>query len=93
MGPIEILFYTVVVIFAFIGMVRGSNRELGNSIIFMYVVAVLGFAEERGWSERAVQEIAAIFGADHGSYQRIGLCDDRAGLCTDHRRDLSGQDL
>ena len=64
MGPIEILFYTVVVIFAFIGMVRGSNRELGNSIIFMYVVAVLGFAEERGWSERAVQEIANIFGAD-----------------------------
>ena len=64
MGPIEILFYTVVVIFAFIGMVRGSNRELGNSIIFMYVVAVLGFAEERGWSERAVQEIAEIFGAD-----------------------------
>ena len=44
MGPIEILFYSVVVIFAFIGVVRGSNRELGNSIIFMYVVAVLGFA-------------------------------------------------
>lgn len=64
MGPIEILFYTVVVIFAFIGMVRGSNKELGNSIIFMYVVAVLGFAEERGWSEQAVTAIADIFGAD-----------------------------
>ncbi|MCB0054635.1 MAG: hypothetical protein KDE24_34395, partial [Caldilinea sp.] len=64
MGPIEILFFTVVVIFAFIGTVRGSNRELGNSIIFMYVVAVLGFAQERGWTEQAIQEIVNIFGAD-----------------------------
>jgi uncharacterized membrane protein required for colicin V production len=64
MGPIEILFYTVVLIFGFIGMVRGSNRELGNSIIFMYVVAILGFADERGWTEQAVQQIAAFFGAD-----------------------------
>lgn len=54
MGPIEILFYTVVVIFAFIGTVRGAHRELGNSIIFMYVVAILRFADERGWSERAI---------------------------------------
>lgn len=64
MGPIEILFYTIVLIFGFIGLVRGSNRELGNSIILMYVVAILGFADERGWSERTVQEIATIFGAD-----------------------------
>jgi len=64
MGAIEILFYTVVVIFACIGMVRGSNRELGNSIIFMYLVAVLGFAEERGWSRRAIEQIALLFGAD-----------------------------
>ena len=64
MGPIEILFYTVVLIFGFIGMVRGSNRELGNSIILMYVVALLGVAGERGWIEAAVQRTATIFGAD-----------------------------
>lgn len=64
MGPIEILFYTVVIIFAFIGMVRGANRELGNSIILMFVVAVLGFAEERGWVTQATEQIALIFGAD-----------------------------
>lgn len=64
MGPIEILFYTVVLIFSFIGLVRGSNGELGNSIIFMYVVAVLGFADERGWIEQAIQRTAAIFGTE-----------------------------
>ena len=64
MGPIEILFYSVVVIFAFIGVVRGSNRELGNSIIFMYVVAVLGFAAEQGWIQRAVEGASRFFGAD-----------------------------
>ncbi|MBE2237520.1 MAG: hypothetical protein IAE81_07025 [Caldilineaceae bacterium] len=64
MGPIEVLFYTVVLIFGFIGMVRGSNRELGNSIILMYVVAILGIADERGWSERSAQQISSIFGAD-----------------------------
>lgn len=60
MGPVEILFYTVVVIFAFIGSVRGANRELGNSIIFMYVVAILRFADERGWSERAAEALRII---------------------------------
>lgn len=64
MGPIEILFFTVVLIFGFIGLVRGSHRELGNSIILMFVVAILGIADERGWSERVVQQIATIFGAD-----------------------------
>jgi uncharacterized membrane protein required for colicin V production len=64
MGPIEILFYVVLLIFSFIGMVRGSHRELGNSIILMFVVAVLGFADERGALERATQELAAAFGAD-----------------------------
>ncbi|MCS6827183.1 MAG: hypothetical protein NZ553_11260 [Caldilinea sp.] len=60
MGPIEILFCTVVVIFAFIGSVRGAHRELGNSIILMYVVAILRFADERGWIERSVQVIRIV---------------------------------
>lgn len=73
MGPIEILFYTVVLIFGFIGMVRGANRELGNSIILMYVVALLGVAGERGWIEAAVQRTAAIFGADVARVSEIAF--------------------
>jgi hypothetical protein len=63
MGPIEILFYTIVVIFAVIGLVRGAHRELGNSIIFMYMVALFGLASQQGWFRRAV-EVASIFGSN-----------------------------
>jgi hypothetical protein len=64
MGPIEILFYVVVLIFGFIGMVRGSHRELGNAIILMFVVAILGFADERGWLALVTQGTATAIGAD-----------------------------
>lgn len=64
MGPIEILFYTVVLIFGFIGLVRGVHRELGNAIIFMAFVAILGLANSQGWIERGVQALASALGAD-----------------------------
>jgi uncharacterized membrane protein required for colicin V production len=64
MGSIEILFYTVVLIFGFIGLVRGVHRELGNAIIFMAVVAILGLANNQGWIERVVQALTSALGAD-----------------------------
>lgn len=64
MGPVEILFYTVVLIFGFIGLVRGVHRELGNAIIFMAVVAILGLANSQGWVERGAQAVASALGAD-----------------------------
>jgi len=63
MGPIEVLFYAIVSIFAVIGLVRGAHRELGNSIIFMYVVALLGLAGQQGWF-RLVVEAVGFFGSD-----------------------------
>lgn len=64
MGPIEILFYTVLLIFGVIGLVRGVHRELGNAIIFMAVVAILGLANSQGWIERGAQAVAAALSAD-----------------------------
>lgn len=64
MGPVEILFYTVLLIFGFIGLVRGVHRELGNAIIFMAVVAILGLANSQGWIERGVQAVASALNAD-----------------------------
>lgn len=64
MGPIEILFYTVVLIFGFIGLVRGVHRELGNAIIFMAIVAILGLANSQGWIERGVQALTTVLGTD-----------------------------
>lgn len=61
MGPIEIFFLTVVLIFGVIGLVRGSARELGNSIILMFVVAILGLTGELGWIDRLVTQLE-IFG-------------------------------
>lgn len=64
MGPIEILFYTALLIFGVIGLVRGVHRELGNAIIFMAVVAILGLANSQGWIERGAQAVAAALSAD-----------------------------
>lgn len=63
MGPIEVLFYAIVAVFAVIGLVRGAHRELGNSIIFMYTVAIFGLATQQGWFRRAVETVG-LFGSD-----------------------------
>jgi hypothetical protein len=63
MGSLEALFYAIVLIFAVIGLVRGAHRELGNSIIFMYMVALFGLASQQGWFRRAV-DAASLFGSD-----------------------------
>lgn len=57
MGPIEILFYSIVSIFAVIGLVRGAHRELGNAIIFMYMVALFGLASQQEWFRRGVETV------------------------------------
>ena len=45
MGPIVYVFLAIGVIIALVGLARGYNKELGNSIILMFTIAAIGFIE------------------------------------------------
>jgi uncharacterized membrane protein required for colicin V production len=71
-GPIEILFVTIQVIIALIGLARGYAKELGNTIIFMTAIFVLSYL-----GSRAVAPISdfinQVFGYPPGSEQSDAL--------------------
>ncbi len=48
MGPIEIVFLTIQVIIAAVGVVRGYARELGNTLVFMIAIFLLSYLGVRG---------------------------------------------
>lgn len=47
MGPIQYLFLTIAAVITIIGIARKYNNELGNSIIFMFTIAMLGLIQTR----------------------------------------------
>ncbi len=47
MGPIEILFVTIQLLIATVGVVRGYARELGNTLVFMAAIFFLSYVGER----------------------------------------------
>ena len=47
MGPVQYVYLSIAIIFALIGLSRGYDKELGNSIILMITMAVLGFVDAR----------------------------------------------
>lgn len=47
MGPVQFTYLAIAVIIALIGLARGYDKELGNSIVLMITIALLGFIEER----------------------------------------------
>jgi uncharacterized membrane protein required for colicin V production len=53
MGPLEVIFTIIVIIFALIGLARGYKRELGSTLIILVAIFVLSFFEE---------EITRLFG-------------------------------
>ena len=64
MGPIEYLFITLGIVIALIGLARGYDKELGNSIIFMFTIAALGFIDNR-FEAQIAQIGESIFGVDN----------------------------
>ena len=64
MGPVELLYITIAFIFGMIGIVRGYHKELGNSIIFMYVIAAMGFLDERVLNSLFERAGTSILGLD-----------------------------
>lgn len=47
MGPVQYIFLAIGLMVALIGLARGYDKELGNSIILMITVAVMGFIAAR----------------------------------------------
>ena len=64
MGPIEALYISIALIFGLIGIVRGYQRELGNTIVIMYVIAAMGFLDDRVLNNLFNQVGGSIFGVD-----------------------------
>ncbi len=48
MGPIETLFITIQLLIATIGMVRGYQKELGNTLVFMTAIFFLQYVGQLG---------------------------------------------
>lgn len=46
-GPVQYLFLAVGLVIALVGLARGYDKELGNAIIFMLTIALLGFIQLR----------------------------------------------
>jgi uncharacterized membrane protein required for colicin V production len=67
MGPIEGVFLAIATIFGFIGVVRGYSKELGNTIVIMYVIAVLGFLDDQVLDDLFAQIGSSIFGIDQAT--------------------------
>ncbi len=64
MGPVEYLFILLGVVIALIGLARGYHQELGNSIIFMFTIAALGFISNN-FQERLTELGVQIFGVQN----------------------------
>ena len=47
MGPIEILFVTIQLLIATVGVVRGYAKELGNTLVFMVAIFLLSYLGDR----------------------------------------------
>jgi len=62
MGPIEYFFLIIGIFFAFVGVIRGYQRELGNTVIFMSVIAALGFLDDQVLDELFQQIGGTVFG-------------------------------
>lgn len=59
MGPVELVFLTIFVIFGIIGVVRGYGRELGVTTMLFITLFVLEFLDER--YPTALMQVIAIF--------------------------------
>ena len=62
MGPIEALYLAIASIFGLVGLVRGYQRELGNTIVIMYVIAAMGFLDDQVLNGLFGQIGGSIFG-------------------------------
>jgi hypothetical protein len=67
MGPIEGVYLAIAAIFGFIGLVRGYNKELGNTVVIMYVIAAIGFLDDQVLNSLFERVGGSILGIDEAT--------------------------
>lgn len=66
MGPVQFVFLAIGLMIALVGLARGYDKELGNSIIFMITIAILGFIDDR-YQAQLVNLANSILGVTNSS--------------------------
>lgn len=66
MGPVQFVFLAIGLMIALVGLARGYDKELGNSIIFMITIAILGFVDDR-YQAQLVELANSILGVASSS--------------------------
>lgn len=61
MGPVQYVFLAIGLMIALVGLARGYDKELGNSIIFMLTIAILGFFDDK-YQQQIVSLANSILG-------------------------------
>lgn len=74
MGPIEYVFITIGIIIGLIGMARGYQRELGNTVIFLLMVAALTILDQRLFlTDELVRIGTSIIGLEKGAANFVAM--------------------
>ena len=63
-GPVQYLFIAIGIIIGLVGLARGYSKELGNSIIFMITIALLGFLQLR-YEQSIAHFFSNLLGVDN----------------------------
>lgn len=66
MSPVQLIFMSIALVIMLVGVVRGYDKELGNTIVFMITIAVFGFFEAR-YEQRLVQFASSVFGVQNSA--------------------------
>jgi hypothetical protein len=61
MGPVQYIFLAIGLTITLVGLARRYDKELGNSIIFMIAIAVIGFITER-YQQQLAELASSILG-------------------------------
>ncbi len=64
MGPVYYVFLAIGLTIALIGLARGYDKELGNSIVLMITVAVVGFIADR-YQPRLAELASGVLGVEN----------------------------
>jgi hypothetical protein len=66
MGTVQYIFLAIGLTIMFVGLARGYDKELGNSIILMITIAVFGFFEAR-YETRLVELAGSVLGVQNSN--------------------------
>lgn len=72
MGAVQYIYLAVGLTIMFVGLARGYDKELGNSIVLMITIAVFGFFEA-SYEERLTAAAGSVLGVQNNSLFLFGF--------------------